>query len=127
MLDRSEDAIIDTIIREDGLSEENCLAGLTDQQIRVWVRHALLMEPIENIKAELFSHRKNVTNSTVRYVLHDAALRIMSNILRDADLLYEIQKRPGMRKKVQALIERVGELRKKKGAKVKCRKSTKSN
>lgn len=127
MLSHSEDEMIEKIIRHNGMTEENCLAGLTDQQIRVWVRYAILMEPIDEIMVGLFGHRKNINESTVRYVLADAALRITANVLEDADIMYEAQQRPRLRKRVQNLIDNVAELRKKKGAKILCRKSRKTN
>lgn len=112
-----EQAIIEAIIKEDGVTEENCLEGLSDQQVRVWVRYALLGETPEEIMGEVFQNRKYVTESVVRYVLADAQLRIVANLLRDADLLCLGRHRPALREKVHNLIRKVEELKRQKGLK----------
>lgn len=121
MFRNSEDALIEAILREQGLSEDDCLCGLTEQQVRVWVRYAVCLEPVEQIKRELFGHRKSVSDSVVMYTLAEASLRILANVLKDADLVYELGDKPQARKRVQSLIKRVEEMRSKKGAKIRCR------
>lgn len=127
MLSDSEDKMIDLIIRQQGLSEENCLWGLTEQQRRVWVHYAVLGKTKQEILETVFSRRKNANISTVDYVLQDAQLRIMANILREWDLVQELQKRPRARAAIKVVIDRVQELKNRKGAKVKCRRSQKTN
>jgi len=127
MLSDSEDKMIDLIIRQQGLSEENCLWGLTEQQRKVWVHYAVLGKSEQEILETVFGRRKNATLSTVRYVLQDAQLRIMANILREWDLVQELQKRPRARAAIKVVIDRVQELKNRKGAKVKCRRSQKTN
>jgi len=115
-----EEAIIDQIIREDGLTEDDCLAGLTEQQRKVWVRYAILGETISQIKDEVFCNRKYSTDSMVQYTLADAQLRIVANILQDADLMCLGKHRPGMRLKIQQLIRKVQLLKRQKGLKKPC-------
>ena len=126
MLSDSEDKMIDFIIRQQGLSEENCLWGLTEQQRRVWVHYAVLGKTKQEILETVFGRRKNANISTVDYVLQDAQLRIMANVLREWDLVQELQKRPRARAAIKVVIDRVEELRSRKGAK-ECRRSQKTN
>jgi len=122
MLSDSEDKMIDFIIRQQGLSEENCLCGLTEQQRRVWVHYAVLGKSEQEILDTLFARRKNACLSTVRYVIADAQLRIIANIVKDWDLQLELQQRHRARRDIKAIMGKVRELRKIKGANVRCRK-----
>lgn len=117
MLNDAEDRMIDTIIREQGLTEENCLFGLTEQQRRVWVHWALLGWTEAELLDRLFDKRKNATLSTVRYVLADAQLRILDNILRDYDLVMEGTIRPRMARNLQRALDKINEMKSKKGGK----------
>lgn len=120
MLNDAEDKIIETIIREQGLAEENILAGLTEQQLKCWVRYSILGQSRKDILHSLFADRKNASESTVEYVITEAQIRIILNSVKDYDLLMDGGISPRARANIQALLDKLEVLRKQKGAKRLC-------
>lgn len=120
MLNDAEDKIIETIIREQGLAEENILAGLTEQQLKCWVRYSILGQSRKDILHSLFAGRKNASESTVEYVITEAQIRIILNSVKDYDLLMDGGISPRVKANIQALLDKLEEMRKQKGAKRLC-------
>lgn len=117
MLNDAEDRMIDTIIREQGLSEENILAGLSEQQRRVWVHYCLLGKTEQELLETIFRKRKSATVSTVRYVLATAQMRILMNICADYNLIVDGQLSARATRNLQRMIDKIDEMESRKGAK----------
>ena len=120
MLNDSEDAIIESIIKEHGLTEENCLSGLTEQQRQVWVQWAILGKSEQEILESVFRNRKSLSVSMVKYVIGDAQLRILLNVLKDFSLMCDGHITPSVQANIEALVAKVDRLKRQKGAR-KCR------
>jgi len=120
MLRSNEDQMIEQVLSDQGLTEENCLHGLSEQQRRVWVYYAILGKTEKEILESLFCGRKNATPSMVRGVLDEARLRILVNLLRDWELMDEISSMPQLKNNIAALITRVEQHRNR--GKKKCQK-----
>lgn len=121
MLSKRDDELLETIIDKQGLTEDNCLSGLTDQQRKCWVKWAILGWSEERILADVFGHRKLPSKSTVTYAIADAQMRIADNILRDYEPIIEGHK-PKLWANLQDLLSRVRELKARK-----CRKPLPQN
>ena len=118
MLTEAEDQIINGIIAKDGLSEADCLRGLSEQQRRVWVHYAVLGCSKEEILHTVFGHRKNASMSLVDYALANAQFAILVNVLRDCDpLTLQVE----YRETLIELYEKVQQMKRRKGAKRLCR------
>lgn len=107
----NEDQIIEQIIADQGLSEDNCLCGLSEQMRRVWVYYAILGKSEKEILDALFSGRKNATPSMVRGVLDEAMIRILVNVLKDWEMMDDLSAMPTLHKNIAALVSRVKKLR----------------
>lgn len=117
MLNDAEDRMIDGIIRGQGVTEENILTGLSEQQVRVWVHYALLGDSEKDLLDTVFKRRKGATMSTVQYVLAEAQMRILLNVLADYSLIRDGRLSPQETKALQRMVDKLEEMKKRKGAK----------
>lgn len=113
MLTGDEEAIVRWTIEQYGLTERNILAGLTEQQRRVWVHSALLGKTDDEIRDELFSTNKRPASRSVRCVLFEARLRIITNLLQDDNVETLLEECPQLKENIEELIKKVKSMRRK--------------